>query len=473
MRIGNQNQNLGRTMLRLFSLPLYVVMLIAVLGSCSLFGQSATARFSGQVNDPDGNAIPGASIQIVNQNTLAARAAKSDALGNYVVPSLPAGRYQINVEAEGFAPRSSDVITLAAGQTFVFDVKMSVGGVQTQVQVSGGAAETTVETDTASISTTLGDKEVQGYGLNGRNFSSLVTMSPGVSNQTGQDEAKVGVAGSAKFSVNGGRVEYNTFEVDGSDVLNTSINASRGQGEPLMVYPSIDAISEMKVLTANYSALYGKSASGSVLITTKSGTDKFHGSVYGFLRNEMFNARNYFDQPDPEPAGFQGKPKYRTPLYRRLDFGATFGGPLFIPHLYERDKSKTFFFFSEEIRREKTPVDYNQAVPTMAERSGDFSDVCPAQVPNGSTSFNPTQQYPDCPQGLLGLPGSFTGSYNIGRRVPVDYTSQAILNSGSFLSRMQSVVVTPPAPRLWPTATSARSRRLPIGGKSCFVLITI
>src|SRR6201990_606662 len=160
---------------------------------------------------------------------------------------------------------------------------------------------TVVETHTASISTTLGGNEVTGYGLNGRNFSQLITMAPGVSNQTGQDEAKVGVAGSAKFSVNGGRVEYNTFEVDGSDVLNTSINASRGQGEPLIVYPSIDAIDDMKVLTSNYSALYGKSASGSVLVSTKSGTDTFHGNAYGFLRNEVFNARNYFDQPSETP----------------------------------------------------------------------------------------------------------------------------------------------------------------------------
>ncbi len=331
-------------MLRLFSRLLYVVTLIAVLGSVSLLAQSVTARFSGQVSDPDGGAIPGASVQIVNQESLAKREAKTDALGNYVVPSLPAGRYQINVEAEGFAPRSSDVITLVAGQNFVFDVKMSVGGVQTQVEVTGGAGVTAVETDTASISTTLGDKEVTGYALNGRNFSQLITMAPGVSNQTGQDEAKVGVAGSAKFSVNGGRVEYNTFSVDGSDVLNTSINASRGQGEPLIVYPSIDAIQEMKVLTADYSALYGKSASGSVLVTTKSGTDKFHGNVYGFLRNEMFNARNYFDQPDPVPQGYTGKARYRTPLYRRIDAGATIGGPLFIPHIYNTQKNKTFFF---------------------------------------------------------------------------------------------------------------------------------
>jgi hypothetical protein len=137
----------------------------------------------------------------------------------------------------------------------------------------------------------VSNDEVAAYGLNGRNFSQLITMAPGVSNQTGQDEAKVGVAGSAKFSVNGGRVEYNTFEVDGSDVLNTSINSSRGQGEPLVVYPSIDAIQDMKILTADYSALNGKSASGSIIVSTKSGTDKFHGSAYGFVRHEMFRER--------------------------------------------------------------------------------------------------------------------------------------------------------------------------------------
>jgi Carboxypeptidase regulatory-like domain/TonB-dependent Receptor Plug Domain len=411
-------------MLRIFSRLLYVVTLLAVLGSLPLFAQSVTGRFSGLVTDTDGGAIPGASIQIFNQETMAKREVKSDATGAYVVPSVAAGRYQIVVEADGFARRSSDVITLVAGQNFVFNVQMTVGGVQQQVEVTAGAGATTVETDTASISTTLGGAEVTGYGLNGRNFSQLITMAPGVSNQTGQDEAKVGVAGSAKFSVNGGRVEYNTFQVDGSDVLNTSINASRGQGEPLMVYPSIDAIQEMKVLTADYSALYGKSASGSVLVTTKSGTDKFHGNAYGFLRNELFNARNFFDQPDPEPLNFTGKPHYRTPLYRRLDFGATIGGPLFIPGIYDTKKDKTFFFFSEEIRREKTPVDYNQAVPTMAERSGDFSDVCPTLSPGSSNVFNPTA-FPDCPQGV------FSGTQpEIGRAVSVNYTSAAILNSG-------------------------------------------
>jgi hypothetical protein len=428
MHTVNQTQirevrlNMFRYLFRL----LYAAALCVVLGSLSVGAQSVTARFSGQVTDADGGAIPEASIQVVNQESLVKREAKSDGAGNYVVPSLPAGRYQIIVEADGFSRRSSDIITLVAGQIFVFNVKLPVGGVQQQVEVTGGAGVTTVETDTASISTTLGQQEVTGYGLNGRNFAQLITMAPGVSNQTGQDEAKVGVAGSAKFSVNGGRVEYNTFQVDGSDVLNTSINASRGQGEPLMVYPSIDAIQEMKVLTADYSALYGKSASGSVLVTTKSGTDSFHGNVYGFLRNEMFNARNYFDQPDPEPLGYTGKPHYRTPLYRRVDAGATIGGPLFIPGVYNTKKNKTFFFFSEEIRREKTPVDYNQAVPTMGERSGNFSDVCPLLSPNSSAVLDPSA-FPDCPQALA-LSGS--SGVSPGRTVTVNYTSAAILGSG-------------------------------------------
>ncbi len=321
-----------------------VALLFLLLGGASAYAQNG--RVSGQVSDQQGGVIPGASVQVQNQETMVKREATTDSGGNYTVQFLPPGNYQITVQSPGFSTTASQVIPLAAAQAYVFNVQLTIGGEKTEVTVNGGSNATSVELDTASISTTLAEKEVTGYGLNGRNFSQLITMAPGVSNQTGQDEAKVGVAGSAKFSVNGGRVEYNTFEVDGSDVLNTSINASRGQGEPLMVYPSIDAISEMKVLTADYSALYGKSASGSVLVSTKSGTDKFHGNVYEFIRNEMFNARNYFDQiPQPSLAD-QPAPGKRTPLYRRQDFGGTIGGPVYIPHVYNTGKTKTFFFFS-------------------------------------------------------------------------------------------------------------------------------
>ena len=164
-----------------------------------------------------------------------------------------------------------------------------------------------METETASVSGTITEKEVVSIGLNGRNFTQLIALAPGVSNQTGQDEAKVGVVGSVKYSVNGGRVEYNTFEVDGSDVLNTGLN---GASSTLMVYPSLDAIQEVKVLTSNYGAQFGRTASGTVQVTTKSGTEKLHGNLYEFIRNEAFNARNYFDHSRApcaalSPAGFR------------------------------------------------------------------------------------------------------------------------------------------------------------------------
>src|SRR5208337_74978 len=191
---------------------------------------------------------------------------KTDNSGAYVVQSLPQGRYQVVIEQEKFNAMTSPVFDLANGQAYTFDAKPTVAGEQTTVKVTAENNEAIVE-QAPQLSTSLSEEQVDNFGLNGRNFSQFTELAPGVSNQSGQDEGKVGVAGSAKFIVNGGRSEYNTFEIDGSDVLNTSINASRGQGLPLMVYPSIDAIEEMNVLTSNYNAKYGKSASGTVEIT--------------------------------------------------------------------------------------------------------------------------------------------------------------------------------------------------------------
>jgi hypothetical protein len=410
-------------MLRLFARLLITALGMIALGGTVGFAQSG--QISGRVTDQQGGAIPDAAVQIVNQDRNLKRDTKTDSLGAYSAPYLPAGKYELRVQKEGFSS-GNRVVQLTVGQALVLDIQMTVASTSTDVTVEANANRSSIELDTASLSTTVSNEEVAAYGLNGRNFSQLITMAPGVSNQTGQDEAKVGVAGSAKFSVNGGRVEYNTFEVDGSDVLNTSINASRGQGEPLMVYPSIDAIQEMKVLTGDYSALYGKSASGSVLVTTKSGGPQFHGNIYGFIRNEMFNARNYFD---PIFQNAKGQPEKRTPLYRRQDYGGTIGGPLYIPGKYNTKKDKTFFFFSEELRLEKTPVDYNQAVPTSAERNGDFSDVCPQYIPGSSTDNLDITKYPDCPR--IPDTNAVAGSaYFPGRNINAGYISKAILNSG-------------------------------------------
>jgi hypothetical protein len=306
--------------------------------------------------------------------------------GQYVLNGLPPGQYKLSVTVAGFAPFET-FVTLVADQAVEVDATLQPPSAKTEVNVEASNAAQ-VETQSAHLEGTITEKEVLSTGLNGRNFTQLIALAPGVSNQTGQDEAKVGVAGSVKYSVNGGRVEYNNFDVDGSDVLNAGLN---GAESTLMVYPSLDAIQEVKVLTSNYGAQYGRTASGTVLVTTKSGTPQFHGVVYEFLRNEFFNARNYFDPPG------------KAPLYRRQDFGFTLGGPLYIPGVFNTQKKKTFFFWSEEFRLENSPVgpggepgDFNQAVPTLAERSGNFNDVCPFELPGQAAPFH-RQSYPDCP----------------------------------------------------------------------------
>jgi Carboxypeptidase regulatory-like domain len=370
----------------------------------------------GTVTDQTQAVVPDAKAVLTNSKGLRLEAVVNDR-GVYSFAAVNPGTYSLTVGAPNFAAKVFDNITLTSGLELTLDASLEPAKAKTEeVNVEAGSVGR-VETESSTVSGTITQKEVVSIGLNGRNFTQLIALAPGVSNQTGQDEAKVGVVGSVKYSVNGGRVEYNTFEVDGSDVLNTGLN---GAASTLMVYPSLDAIQEVKVLTSNYGAQYGRTASGTVQVTTKSGTDKWHGNIYDFIRNEAFNSRNYFDvvyTTPPPPGQLTGGQTFGTkaPLYRRQDFGGTIGGPVYIPGLYTR-KDKTFFFFSEEFRLEKTPTEYNQAVPGLKERGltltpqgirnnlqvnagtgavyqdFDFSDVCPL---NGGTFVR--AQYPDCP----------------------------------------------------------------------------
>jgi len=406
---------MAQTLLRFLGVSLLLLVTITVA-----YSQTEKGQISGQVSDPQGLAVPKAKLALTNMDTSVKLNAEADDVGHYSFPGLPGGRYRLDASADGFNPFSSEDITLAPGQALSFDVKLAVIQEKASVTVEGGGAGQ-VETTNAEVSGTLNQTEVKTLALNGRIAYQLIALVPGVTSQTGQDEGKTGVAGSAKYSVNGGRVEYNIFEVDGTDVLNNGINAARGQNT-FIVNPSVDAIGEMRVLTSNYGAMYGKTASGIVQITTKSGTTDFHGSAYEFFRNEMFNSRNFFDQTT------------KAPLYRRNDFGLSLGGPLFIPHLYNTHKQKTFFFVSQEFRYEKTPVSYNQAVPSNAERAGDFSDVCPADKTLTITAQTKSL-YPDCPVvNFLRDGGAYSRSYYNGNvpgsatdQLPIDPTSQALL----------------------------------------------
>jgi hypothetical protein len=375
--------------------------------------QAQTARISGKIFDPQGAVIPKAPIQIINQDTKAKQEVTSDENGNYAVPYLTAASYQILVHIEGFSDFNT-FVALGMGQALDLDISMMLPSTKSEVNVEENPI-TSVETQSAEITGTITGTEVPAIGLNGRNFTQLTTLVAGVSNQTGQDEARVGMAGSVSFSINGGRTEYNSFQVDGSETINEGMHKDKTS---LIVTPSIDAIQEIKVVTSNYSAMYPSVGSGTTIVTTKSGADKFHGGAYEFFRNEFMNAKGYFDIGD------------KAPLYRRNDFGATIGGPVFIPHLYEA-KGKTFFFFSEEARLESDPYPYRQAVPSVAERQGGFSDVCPLIAPGGpGTVYFRRTQYPDCPSPaaippLGGLISNFPNNV-----IPTNRNSLLMLGTG-------------------------------------------
>jgi len=357
-----------------------------LLSSTYVLGQD-TASVTGTVRDPSGASVVNAQVAVVNVERGINRTTVTNSDGEYSVPALPApGSYDVTVTAEGFKKFVAKGIVLDVARKARVDVALQVGAASTEVTVAGTSVAQ-VETESSDLGDTVSGKEISQLQLNGRDFTQLVSLSPGVTNQSGNDEGEPG-AQTVSFSVNGGRTEYNNFEIDGGDALDNGSNTT------LNVYPSIDAIAEAKVLTSNYGAQYGKSGSGTVEVETKSGTDKFHGDVYEFVRNDDFNAQQEF-------IGY-------VPAYKKNDFGFTIGGPVFIPGLYNTSKQKTFFFWSEEWRREITPNPFGTTiVPSAAERTGNFSDVCPAS----GLTINPA--FPDCPVNTA------TGTYFPNYQVPV------------------------------------------------------
>ena len=343
---------------------------------------------TGTVRDSTGAVVPGANITLTSVAQGTAYRTTSNAEGEYLFAALPAGNYNLAVTTTDFKPyQVKDVVLRVAEKTRV-DISLQVGDVKEAITVQAeGMAQ--VETESSDLGGTVTGKEISQTVLNGRNFAQLITLVPGVSNQSGQDEAAVGVYGNVSMSVNGGRTEYNNWEIDGGE------NMDNGSNTTLNVYPNIDAIAEVKVLTSNYGAQYGRNGSGTVETITKSGTKQFHGDLFEFFRNDDMNARNPFLTENPE--------------YKKNDFGYTLGGPVFIPKVYNASRDKTFFFWSEEWRREVVPgQDFNLNVPSAAERSGNFNDVCPG---------------PDCPINPA------TGQPYPNNQVPVDPNAQAIVKA--------------------------------------------
>jgi len=351
-----------------------------------------TGSITGTVRDASGSVIPGAEVKVDSTAIGLSRTITTNSDGDYLAGGLPAGTYEITVTTKGFKSFSAKNIILQVAEKKRVDVALQLGEISDKVFVEGSSVAQ-VETQSSDLSGVVTGREISQLELNGRSFVQLVALVPGVSNQTGQDFGGVGLNQNISFSVNGGRVEYNNWQVDGGNAMDTGSNGT------LNVFPSIDAIAEFKVLTSNYGAQYGRNGSGTVEVVSKSGTKNFHGDVYEYLRNEMFNANDFFDNA-------AGNPK---PAYKKHDFGYTIGGPVYIPNHYNSSREKTFFFWSQEWHRERNPFGFNQQVPSNAERGGDFTDVCTPAI--------------ECPT------NPSTGQPFPGNKVPIDPNAKVLLDA--------------------------------------------
>ena len=250
------------------------------------------------------------------------------------------------------------------------DVGLQTGQITETVNVT--ETTTPVQTSSAAQMGTVTGAQVRELQLNNRNFEQLVLLQPGVTSQL-PDVIGFGLNNSTTISVNGARTTANNWTVDGADINDSGSNGT------LLNVPSIDAIQEFTLGRSTYDAQYGRSGGGQILVGTKSGTSAFHGDAYEFVRNDKFNANNFF-------SNLVGAKK---PPLRYNDYGFTVGGPLFIPKLYSRTRSKTFFFWSEEWRKTGNPSTNTALVPTQAQIAGTFTgQISPGLAPANCVTFN-------------------------------------------------------------------------------------
>ncbi len=352
-------------MYRLFSLLLVVGL---SLGKCGpVAAQEITGSVFGTVMDKSGAIVSGATVTIENadQNDTVIRVVTANDQGDFVAQFLPIGHYTIVAEAKGFKKAERRGVTLNVNDKLTLNFTLEPGAVTETVTVEADASP--IELQTATASGLITGTEIRELAINTRNYEQLVALTPGVSTGLASDQLYVGVtnptglSNQINFSVNGGRPTQNNWSVDGAD------NVDRGANLTLLTYPSVDSIEEFRVVRGQYDAEYGRSSSGQINVITRSGTSAFHGSLYEFFRNDLLNANSFFNN----------RSSISRPPLRYNDFGGTFGGPIFIPNVYNSDKKKTFFFFSEEVRRVLTYSTFDPILPSQANLNGSFqTPVC-------------------------------------------------------------------------------------------------
>jgi hypothetical protein len=329
-----------------------------------------TATIVGAVLDSTGAVIPGAKVVVANSDKGFTRDLVANAAGEYTAAKVPLGDYVITAEAPGFQKLVRSGITVAVGQTLRVDLQLTVGQVTQEVTVTGNI--TRVETETAAISDVVTGTQIANLELNGRNWVTLATLVPGAAPDNGLDTSHVGVYGNNSISFNGGRTQYNNWEIDSGP------NTDEGSAGTFNTYPSLDTIAEFRISTSNYGADMGKHAGATIEVATKSGTKDFHGSVFEYVRNDKFDANDWFVNRQIAPEGGNAP---KRPL-KWNDYGYNIGGPFYIPGVYNTDKTKTFFFWSQNWRkyREGQVIGGSHIVPSLKMRTGDFTECDPASA---------------------------------------------------------------------------------------------
>ncbi|HJZ63708.1 MAG TPA: carboxypeptidase regulatory-like domain-containing protein [Candidatus Acidoferrum sp.] len=349
------------------SLAVHLILGLTLAFCGGSVAQEITGTIFGTVTDKSGAVVAGATIRIENadQNGAVVREVTSNERGDFVAQFLSIGHYTLVVEAKGFKKIERHGITLDVNDKLTISFVLEPGSVTETVNVEADASP--VELQTATASGLITGTEIRELAINTRNYEQLVALTPGVSTNLASDQLYVGVtsptglSNQINFSVNGGRPTQNNWSVDGAD------NVDRGANLTLLTYPSIDSIEEFRVVRGQFDAEYGRSSSGQINVITRSGTGTFHGSLYEFFRNNVLNANSFFNNRN----------RIDRPPLRYNDAGGTFGGPVFIPGHYNTDRKKTFFFFSEEVRRVLNYTTFDPILPSQANLGGTFQQaVC-------------------------------------------------------------------------------------------------
>src|SRR6266498_1715694 len=329
--------------------------LLLVAFAFPMSAQTPSGEISGVISDSNGSVVAGVRITLTNSATNAVREVQSNDSGLYAIPALPPGIYTLKVEKTGFRAVERRNIEVLVGSANRIDVTLEGGEVANTVEITGGAP--VLQSENASIGTVIENRSIVELPLNGRNYLQLTSLIPGATtNGPSSSQGKQRMGGqrnSFALNVSGQRIHFNHYSLDG--IENTDLNFNS-----YMLLPSVDALQEFKVESGLFDAEYGR-AIAQVNVSTKSGTNQLHGTLFEFLRNSELDAKNYFDRKDQT-----------IPPFKRNQYGLTAGGPIVVPGLVN-GKDKLFFLINWEGLRERKALTQTVTVPTLAERGGDFS----------------------------------------------------------------------------------------------------